>query len=62
MTANFLDDFKSVWIFPDANGNPRANAAYFVWQSNFCLGGGGNQNSTKKIAQNTGVFGPKTPS
>ena len=39
MTANFLDDFKSVWIFPDANGNPRANAANFVWQANFCLGG-----------------------
>ena len=23
MTANFLDDFKSVWIFPDADGDPQ---------------------------------------
>ena len=37
------------------------NAANFVGQTNFCLGGGGTQNSAKKDAQKTGIFDPETP-
>ena len=76
MTANFPADFKTVCIFPDdcqffwivakVSGFVQMqmvtpNAANFVWQTNFCLGGGGTQNSAKKVAQKTGIFDPETP-
>ena len=36
------------------------NAANFVWKTNLGLEGS-TQNSAKKIAQKTCIFGPKTP-
>ena len=35
------------------------NAANFVWQTNFCLGGRGYQKFSQKNCAKTGIFGPK---
>ena len=55
MTANFLDDFKSVQIFQMQMVTP--NAANVVWQANFWV----PKIPLKVMRKKTGIFGPKTP-
>ena len=60
MTANFLDDFKSVRIFPDADANPQCRLFCFANQFLF-RGEGVPKIPLKETGQKPGIFGPKTP-
>ena len=53
MIANFLDDFKTVRIFPDADGNSQ-----FCLANQFLLRGEG---VPKILLKKTGILGPKNP-